>query len=311
MADVGEAQQILKTLGLPPAQQTPMAGYTLLALCGLRPADPWSDAKRIRCSVTKGVMDYVRATFGKEYAPNTRETFRRFVLHQFVQARIADYNPFEPNLPTNSPKAHYAVTEDALTAIRAFGSPSWATTSAAFLASHGALSEAYAMRRDLERIPVQMPDGTVLRLSPGEHNKVQRAIIEEFAERFAPNSKVLYLGDTEDKNLHRDDEGFAALGITLTEHDKLPDVVLHDEKRGWIFFIEAVTSHGPVTPKRVLEIQRMIEACPAGPVYVSAFPSLAEFKRWITEIAWETEVWIAELPDHMIHYNGDRFLGPR
>nr|WP_202882920.1 BsuBI/PstI family type II restriction endonuclease [Microvirga tunisiensis] len=311
VASVEEAQEILRALGLPPAQQTAMAGYTLLALCGLTPTDSWNKAERIRCTVTKGVMDYVRQVFGKEYAPNTRETFRRFVLHQFVQARVADYNPFEPHLPTNSPKAHYAITEEALIAVRAFGTPGWEAASAAFVASHGALAEAYAKRRDMERIPVRLHDGTELRLSPGEHNKVQRAIVEDFAERFAHGSKVLYLGDTENKDLYRDDRRFSALGITLTEHDKLPDVVLYDEARNWIFFIEAVTSHGPMTPKRILEIQDMLRNCSAGPVYVSAFPTLTEFKRWITEIAWETEVWIAEMPDHMIHYNGDRFLGPR
>ncbi|MFS2517149.1 MULTISPECIES: BsuBI/PstI family type II restriction endonuclease [Parabacteroides] len=31
----------------------------------------------------------------------------------------------------------------------------------------------------------------------------------------------------------------------------------------------------------------------------------------MADIAWETEVWIAENPGHMIHFNGDRFIGPR
>ncbi|MXQ11183.1 restriction endonuclease [Microvirga makkahensis] len=311
MASVEEAQEILRTLGLPPAQQNQMSGYTLLALCVLGPNDPWVSATRTARTVTKGVMDYVRDTFAKEYAPNTRETFRRQVLHQFVQARIADYNPFEPNLPTNSPRAHYALTEDALAVIRTYGTSEWAKASAHFVASVGALAEIYAKKRNMERIPVRLPDGKELRLSPGKHNQVQRAIVEDFAPRFAPGSQVLYLGDTENKDLHRDDSGFASLGVTLTEHDKLPDVVLYDRNRNWLFLIEAVTSHGPVSPKRVFEIEKMLSKCPAGPVYVSAFPNFAEFKRWIAEIAWETEVWIAEMPDHMIHYNGDRFLGPR
>ena len=79
MANVEEARIILKTLGLPPAQSNEMSALTLLSLCGLGPDDPWSKATRIRCTVTKGIMDYVREKFGKEYAPNTRETFRRQV----------------------------------------------------------------------------------------------------------------------------------------------------------------------------------------------------------------------------------------
>lgn len=311
MASVEEAQEILGALGLPAAQRNEISAYTLIALVGLKPKDKWSAAARIRCSVTKGVMDFVRDEWGKTYAANTRETFRRFVLHQFVQARVADYNPFEPSLPTNSPRAHYAVTEEALIAIQSYGTPGWSAAAAAFVSSVGALAEAYAKRRDMERVPVRLPDGREVRLSPGKHNEVQRAIVEEFAPRFAPGARLLYLGDTENKDLIRDDQAFAAIGVELSEHDKLPDVVLHDEKRNWLFLVEAVTSHGPVSPKRVLEIQKMLKDCKVGPVYVSAFPDLAEFKRWVTEIAWETEVWVAEIAEHMIHYNGDRFLGPR
>ena len=125
MASVEEAQDILKALGMPPAQYNQMSGMTLIALCGLTPDKPWSDAQRDRCTVTKGVMDYLREHYGTEYAPNTRETFRRQVLHQFVQGRIADYNPFDRDLPTNSPRAHYAVTEAALEAVRLYGTKGW------------------------------------------------------------------------------------------------------------------------------------------------------------------------------------------
>ena len=104
MANVEEAQHILEALGMPPAQHNPMAGMTLLALCGLTPNTAWSAAERRRCTVTKGIMDYLEEHYGTDYAPNTRETFRRQVLHQFVQGGIADYNPFEPGLATNSPR---------------------------------------------------------------------------------------------------------------------------------------------------------------------------------------------------------------
>lgn len=106
-------------------------------------------------------------------------------------------------------------------------------------------------------------------------------------------------------------ERLKTLHVSITEHDKLPDIVLHDENRQWLFLIEAVTSHGPMTPKRVVELQKMFARYDAGCVYVSAFPDLAEFRRHLKQIAWETEVWIAEMPEHLIHFNGDRFLGPR
>ena len=312
MANVEEARIILRTLGLPPAQSNEMSALTLLSLCGLGPDDPWSKATRIRCTVTKGIMDYVREKFGKEYAPNTRETFRRQVLHQFVQGHIADYNPFEPSLPTNSPRAHYAITEAALAAVKAYGKASrWKTAARKFLAEQGALSVLYSPEREQRRVPILLPDGQEFRLSPGKHNEVQKAIVEEFAARFAAGSELLYLGDTAKKNLVVNVGVLGELGIPITEHDKLPDVVMYDRTRQWLFLIEAVTSHGPVSPKRIVELEAMFADCPAGLVYVSAFPDMSEFKKHAPNIAWETEVWLADVPDHLIHFNGDRFFGPR
>lgn len=311
MAKVEEAREILKSLGLPPAQQNEMSALTLLALCGLRPTDKWRQAYRHSVTVTKGIMGFIAQEYGKQYAPNTRETFRRQVLHQFVQARIADYNPDAPDLPTNSPRAHYAISEPALTAVKAYGSRRWRLAVSQFLSDQGSLLTIYQRRREQRLVPAILPDQTTLKLSPGKHNQLQVAVIEEFAPRFAPGARLLYFGDTAKKNLYVNADRLKALHISITEHDKLPDILLHDEARQWLFLIEAVTSHGPMTPKRVVELQKVFAVCDAGCVYVSAFPDLAEFRKHLRHIAWETEVWIAEMPEHLIHFNGDRFLGPR
>lgn len=69
------------------------------------------------------------------------------------------------------------------------------------------------------------------RLSPGSHNQLQKAILEEFAPRFAPNSECLYLVDTTQKDLVKNEEKMAELGFDITLHDKMPDVVLyHSDK---------------------------------------------------------------------------------
>lgn len=311
MASVEEAQDILKTLGLPPAQQNDNAAYTLLGLCGVGPDDPWSAAKRERRTISKGIMDHMREVFGRQIRENTRESVRRQALHQFVQAHIADYNPFEPGLPTNSPRAHYALTEDALVAIRTYGTPKWKKAAEKFVADHGALTVIYSPEREQRKVPVTLPDGQEISLSPGKHNEVQKAIVEEFAPRFAPGSELLYMGDTAKKNLVLNTAMLSALGLPITEHDKMPDVVLFDRTREWLFLVEAVTSHGPVSPKRIVELEKMLKDCNVGFVYVSAFPDMAEFKKHAPHIAWETEVWLADVPDHMIHFNGDRFFGPR
>ena len=311
MASVEEAQEILEALGMPRPQHNRMAGLTLLALCQLKPDSHWSQATRTSCTVTKGVMDFLRTHYGTEYAPNTRETFRRQVLHQFVQEGIAELNPFEPGLPTNSPRAHYAVTPAALKAIKTFARDGWGDAVEGFRKSRPALAETRSRKRQLRRVPVKISEGRKLLLSPGKHNEVQKAVVEEFAPRFAPGAKLLYLGDTEKKDLHLDQDALAQIGIGVTTHDKLPDLILHDEEREWLFLIEAVTSHGPITPKRLIELKEMAKGTEIGLVFVTAFPDSAEFRKHIDAIAWETEVWMADRPDHMIHYNGDRFLGPR
>lgn len=311
MADVTAAQDILAAMGMPLAQQNRMAAMTLIALCGLTPDSAWAVAKRRRCSVTKGIMEYVATHYGTNYAPNTRETFRRQVLHQFIHAGIAEYNPFEPHLPTNSPRAHYAVTESALRVVQRYGTADWQPALQRFLDESGALVERYERNRERMMVAVRAPDGWELRLSPGRHNEVQRAVIEEFAPRFAPGANLLYVGDTTAKDLVVDQSRLAQLRIPLTDHDKLPDVVLHDTDRDWLFLVEAVTSHGPISPSRLTDFESMLAACPAGAVYVSAFPDFKEFRRHMGNIAWETEVWLCDQPDHLIHYDGERFLGPR
>jgi type II restriction enzyme len=308
---IAEAQAILKALGLPLAQQNRISALTLLALCGTDINTPWEHARREARTVTKGIMDFIRQKYRVAYAPNTRETVRRQVLHQFVLAGVADYNPLAPDLPTNSPRAHYAVSEAALDAIKSFGSSRWEAAVAKFLSGRTALIEIFERRRSKRLIPVRFPDGKLVKLSPGTHNKLQKAIIEQFVPRFAVDAKLLYLGDTAKKNLYIHAETLKALHFPLTAHDKLPDVIVFDEKRNWVFLIEAVTSHGPMSQKRVLELERLLAESSAGLVYVSAFPDMTQFRRHISEIAWDTEVWIAELPEHLIHYNGDRFLGPR
>jgi type II restriction enzyme len=306
-----QAQKMLFALGMPRAQQNDISAYTLLALCNIKKHSSWADASRQSMTVTKGIMTFIKEHYRKDYAPNTRETFRRQVLHQFVQGRIADYNPDEPDLPTNSPRAHYAISEAALAVIRSFDTPDYKYQVSGFIKSQGALVKVYEKDRVAQAVPVTLPSGEKFKLSPGKHNELQAAIIKVFAPRFLKEPKVLYLGDTADKNLFIDLPSFVLLNVSVSDHDKLPDVVLLDSSRDWLFLIEAVTSHGPMNPKRVFELEEMFKDSKCGKVFVSAFPDFAEFKQHSKDIAWETEVWIADAPAHMIHYNGDKFFGPR
>ncbi len=303
------AQQIIVSLGLPRAQQNERSALCLLALLNLTPGKAWADAENPLVGITP-IMDWAREHYGKEYAPNTRETFRRQTMHQFCDAGLAVANPDEPTRPVNSPKWCYQIEPSALELLRTFGTPTWHDNLAAYLAERETLVARYAKAREQNRVPVEIAPGKQITLSPGEHSELIRAIIEEFAPRFAPGSVLVYAGDTGDKWGYFDAALLAGLGVEVDSHGKMPDVVLHYTAKNWLLLVESVTSHGPVDGKRHAELAKLFAGSTAGLVYVTAFPNRAIMGRYLGEIAWETEVWVADAPSHLIHFNGVRFLGP-
>jgi hypothetical protein len=198
-----------------------------------------------------------------------------------------------------------------LNAIRAYGSSEWDKKQQAFLDQQGKLLEVYQKKREQNMVPIKIADGKIFKLSPGKHNQLQAAIVDEFGPRFAPGAKLVYLGDTSKKIVALDEGLVEKLRIPASEHGKFADVLLYDENKNWLFLIEAVTAHGPVSPKRYLELEQLLADCTAERIYVTAFLDFKTFKKFVNDIAWETEVWVAEMPSHMIHFNGDKFLGPQ
>lgn len=307
--NIEAAHQIIIALGLPRAQQNERSALSLLALLNLTPGKAWAEAENPLVGITP-IMDWAREHYGKEYAPNTRETFRRQTMHQFCDAGIALYNPDKPDRPVNSPKAVYQIEPAALALLRTFGTPAWHDSLTAYLAERETLVARYAKEREQNRIPVEIAPGKEITLSPGEHSELIRAIIEDFGPRFAPGSTLVYAGDTGDKWGYFDAPLLAGLGVDVDSHGKMPDVVLHFTQRNWLLLVESVTSHGPVDGKRHAELAKLFSGSTAGLVYVTAFPNRAIMGRYLGEIAWETEVWVADAPSHLIHFNGVRFLGP-
>jgi hypothetical protein len=303
------AHDIIIAMGLPRAQQNERSALSLLALLNLTPGKAWADAENPLMGITP-IMNWVREHYGKEYAPNTRETFRRQTMHQFCYAGIALYNPDEPDRPVNSPKAVYQIEPAALDLLRTFGTSAWHENLTNYLTERETLVARYAREREQIRIPVEIAPGKEITLSPGEHSELIRAIIEDFAPRFAPGSALVYAGDTGDKWGYFDAALLAELGVDVDSHGKMPDVVLHFTEKNWLLLVESVTSHGPVDGKRHAELAKLFAGSTAGLVYVTAFPNRAIMGRYLAEIAWETEVWVADAPSHLIHFNGVRFLGP-
>lgn len=305
MDKIEETRDFLNRIGMPKAQQADICCYVILAMAGIKPDMQWKEATNEWIRI-HDIIQFANSYYGTTYAENSRETFRKQALHHFRTAALVEDN----GKATNSPNYRYRLTEETLQMLRVRDTIEWQPSLRRFLHYHQSLIEMYASKKKMSMMPVQI-NGQDFSFSPGKHNELQKAIIEEFAPRFAPNSECLYVGDTIEKDLVKNVEKLTELGFEITLHDKMPDVVLYREDKDWLYFVESVTSVGPMDPKRILEIIEMTKDVAAGKIFVTAFLDFKTYKRFSEELAWETEVWIAEMPDHMIHLNGDKFLGPR
>lgn len=307
---INEALEIVKALGMPRGQHNERSALTLLALIDLKPSGQWNDLRKPLMGITP-IMTYCKEHYGREYAPNTRETFRRQTMHQFVEAGIALYNPDKPDRAVNSPKACYQISDDAFSVIQTFGTDSWDKTLEVYLEGQETLAAKWAKHREMQMIPVQIAEGQEITLTPGDHSQLIKQILHEFAPRFARGADLIYVGDTGNKDVYFLKDKLAELGVQVDRHGKMPDVVLYFGEKDWLLLIESVTSHGPVDAKRHNELAKLFENATPGIVYVTVFPSRSAItKDFLCNISWETEVWCADAPTHLIHFDGERFLGP-
>ncbi|KAB8140743.1 restriction endonuclease [Chloroflexia bacterium SDU3-3] len=306
---LAEAQHILESLGFPAGQRNVRSALTLLALLDMQPNHDWAAASNPPMGITP-ILQWAEKHYAVRYAPNTRETIRKDTMHHFVEAALAIANPDQPNRPTNSPKWHYRIEPAALALIRTFGTNAWPSQLARYLTERVGLQTRYADIRNMARIPVQIPGGKEITLSPGNHSALIKAIIDEFAPRFLPGSHLIYVGDTGDKWGFFDEQRLHDLGVVIDAHGKMPDVIFYYEAKHWLVLVESLTSRGPVDGKRHDELARLFGKSTAGIVYVTAFPTRKGLARYVTQISWATEVWVAEAADHLIHFDGERFLGP-
>lgn len=306
---IRQSIEILKLMGLPEAQQNERSALSLLALVGLKEAGTWQSLVDPLLGI-RAILDFCRNDYQKPYAENSRESFRKETMHQFVSAAVAIQNPDEPDRPPNSPKWCYQISPEAKSLLAAYGTQNWGSALGKWHAGSKTLGERYRKARDMHMVPCKLPNGSTLSLSSGGHSELIRDIIEQFAPRFAPDSVVVYVGDTGNKGVIFDEDYLNKLGVNVHERGKMPDVVLHFTIRNWLLLVESVTSVGPMDGKRHAELSHLFGKSSAGLVYITAFPDRTLMKKFLTDIAWETEVWVASDPDHLIHFNGDKFLGP-
>jgi type II restriction enzyme len=307
-----EAITILSSVGIPVSDKTERSlermAMAFLAVAGV--TKHWKEASDKRFLKTREVINFINQHFEENISSGSYDDIRRKDLKLLVVAGLILNSSDKPDAATNDPTRGYSLSSDFKNLIQSFGIKDWKSNLEQFMADKESLEELLQRKRTLNKVPIHLPNGNLVELSLGKHNDLQKAIIEEFLPRYGQGCEVLYLGDTANKMLHIEEEKLKSLNFFELSHDELPDIIAYDPQRNWLYLIEAVHSSGSISEIRMLELKRLTKDCTADIVYVTAFLTKSEFRKWVTDIAWETEVWIAENPDHLIHFNGDKFLGP-
>ncbi len=314
---LNEALFVLEQLGIPvnglTNRRLERLAMVFLSLADVRSSASWKDARghdANRLLRSRDIIDYLNTHFEEQISKGSYDDIRRQELKLLTLGCLVDTSAGNPNSSRNDPRRSYAITPKLVPVLRTVGTSKARPSLAKFLSGIETLKQAISEERATQTLPVKLPSGVTLEFSPGPHNVLQKAIIEEFLPRFGYGSEVLYVGDASDKYLVRDDARLKELDFFELSHGELPDIVAYSTERRWLYLIEAVYSSGPVSPIRHLELSRLTARCNADIVYVTAFLNREAFRKFAADISWETEAWIADAPDHLIHFNGHSFMGP-
>jgi hypothetical protein len=309
MSKIDEAKKIIVALGLPKKLHNERSALALLALLNLQENSSWKDIERPMLGIHQ-IKNWINDHYEVPYAENTRETLRDDTVAYFLNAGVLERNPDNPKRSKTSGKTCYQVQQEAYDLLAAYGSSAWDKKLGAYLAIRETLIERYAKAREQHLVPIVFPDGRTLQFTPGKHSVLIKQIIEDFAPRFAASAVPCYVGDTGNKSAFIEEDLMNRFGASIKDGAQIPDVVLFDEEKNWLYLIESVTSNGPVDGKRYDELTNIFSAANAGLIFVTAFPDRATMRKFLADLAWETEIWLADAPSHLIHFNGHKFLGP-
>ncbi len=306
---------ILENFGIP-LNQTPRRlermAIAFLAVSDVKNIKQIKQAKNLSDNThvlkTREIIEYVNQHFQENISSGSYDDIRRKDLKLLVAAGIILQS--NPKSATNDSTRGYGLNPQYAKLLKTYPNKSWSKKIKNQLKEVKTLAEKLKRKRKLNKIPVILPSGKGLNFSPGLHNDLQKAIVEEFLPLYGHGAKVLYIGDTSNKYLHLDKSTLKELNFFQILHDELPDIIAYSKDKNWLYLIEAVQSSGAISELRLLQLQKLTKNCSADIIYVTAFLDRTTFRKFISDIAWETEVWIAENPDHLIHFNGDKFLGP-
>lgn len=302
-------QDLLFDLGMDKERCNERSAMTFLALAHLDADSEWVNASN-EMYTTRQLMDWIRDHLGQDYAANTRETIRRFTLHQFAAGGLVEQNADQPDRPINSPKWNYRLVPGLVPVIQAIGTSDYAEQLKTFIDGIETWKQQQDEIREMNKVPVELPDGSGVMLSSGGQNVLIKKMVEEFCPRYAPGGQVLYIDDTDHSFRTQQETLMKSVGIELPERGKAPDLIVWLEDKQWLFLMEACSTHGPIDVIRKRELIELFALQKDKIVFVSCFPSRDVMRQYLADLAWETEAWCASDPDHLIHLDGERFVGP-
>tara|TARA_B100001989_G_scaffold119801_1_gene84402 strand:- start:399 stop:1364 length:966 start_codon:yes stop_codon:yes gene_type:complete len=311
---IGQTLEILRDLGLPideefTQRRKERMAKAIMALMNMKPNKNWSKAKK-NLFITRDIIRYINEHLEEKISLSSYDDIRRKDLKYPEEAGIVEKSSNKKNSSTNDGTRAFAITDIAFSVFSSYGSEDYYEKKNIFINKIGNLKEKLKKERDMAKLPVTLSNGKKIKFSPDKHNQIQKAVIEKFLPNFGYNSEVLYVGDTENKFLHLEKDKLEKIGFFKISHDKLPDIVAYSKDKNWIYLIEAVYTSGPIDEIRKSNLESLTKDLNSEIVFITAFLDKTSFRKFAKDIAWETEVWIADNPTHLIHFNGDKFLGP-
>ncbi len=275
-------------------------------------------------------LDWVRRCFSTKkprpaqawYAANSREPIRDETIRTGLIPTRAVIE--RPGVATTSSRPKYALEagfakifseelagEELLDAIAA-----WQKThlNKAALARLALIKKGVAIAVDA--VPVVFPNGETRSLCPGPSSAIAKAVIEEFAPRFLATPAVLWLSESGNKVVARDEHLADSIGISINASKALPDIILIDlgtNESGndmLVVFCEVVATDGPINRQRQAALTSIAEEAGLDRNHLAFLTAFADrggapFRKASSDIAWNSFVWFASEPGSILHYRGE------
>ncbi len=306
MSSIKAINSLLKKLDFPEDFNNEQTAICLLAMMDTKPREGLlNHCKCLRDGARiHDIIAFAKSDLRKKYAENTRESIRKRSMQRLVNHGLAIVNPDDPERTTNSGDTNYILTPEFLYILEHIGSSDLPSVIDGWRKKHKSVLSKRKKIDSSHRIEIILPDRSKISLSPGEHNALEKEIIESFVAHHIPGPSFLYIGDARNKMLYSNEGLLKTLGIELNVHNKLPDIIVYSMKLETIFAIEAVTSVCPVEEKRKTEIEAIFEHIGKPVKCVTAFLDRGAFGKYSRVLAWGTFAWIAVEPEHLIRFNG-------